>query len=88
MRHKRLNQEISKDALNVLNLLRLPGSLSNPSPRLRPGLVQSEQTALASALDELIRLRDELDTGLEEPWVCDLGLVENGIDVGILGEVQ
>jgi hypothetical protein len=88
VRNKGLDKELSQDTSGVLNLLLLTGSLSNPGLGFSPRLVQSQETALASALDELIGLRDELGIRLEEPRVGDLGLVQNILDVGILGKVQ
>ena len=87
MWHKGLDEESPEDTIDVLDLLGLAGALRYPGLRLWPGLVQGQQTALASALDELIRLRDKLGAGLEEPWVGDLGLVEDIKGVLILGEV-
>ena len=88
MRNKRLNEELSQDTSSVLNLLLLASSLSDPSLGLSPGLVQSQKTALSSSLDELIGLRNELGTVLEEPRVGDFGLVQDILDVGILREMQ
>lgn len=86
--NERLDEELSQNTADVLNLLRLAGALSDPGLGLGPGLVEGEQTALASSLDELIGLRDELGAGLEKPGVGDLGLVQDGLDAGVLGEVQ
>lgn len=88
VRNKRLNKELSQDTSGVLNLLLCTSSLSNPSLSLSPGLVQGQETALSSSLDELIGLGDELGVGLEEPRVGDLSLVQDIINVGVLGEVQ
>lgn len=88
VRDERLDEEVSQDTGDVLDLLLLGGTLSNPGLGLRPGLVQGKQTTLAAALDQLIRLSDELGAGLEKPGVGDLGLVENVLDVDIVGEVQ
>ena len=43
VRYERLDEELSKDAFCVFNLLRLASSLSNPSFRLGPSLVQSQK---------------------------------------------
>lgn len=86
--HERLNEELAKDALCVLDLLRLTGALSNPGLGLSPGLVESKETALATALDQLIGLGDEAGALLEEPRVGDLSLVENTVHIGILSEVE
>jgi len=88
VRHERLDQELPEDAFCVLNLLDLAGALSNPGPRLSPGLVKAKQAALATTLDQLIGLCDELGALVEEPRVGDLGLVEDIVHVGVLGEVQ
>jgi hypothetical protein len=73
--NERLDEELTKNTDDVLNLLGLRGTLSNPSPGLGPGLVEGQETALASPLDQLVGLRDELGAGLEQPGVGDLGLV-------------
>ena len=86
--NKRLDKELSQNTSGVLNLLLLSSSLSDPSLGLGPSLVQGQQAALASALDELIRLRNELGAGLEEPRIGDFGLVQNILNAGILGEMQ
>lgn len=88
MRHKRLNQELSQDTLYRLDLLRLASTSLNPGAGFRPGLVEGEQTALASSLDQLIGLCDELSTRRQQPRVGGLCLVEDALDVCILGEVQ
>lgn len=88
VRHKRLDQELAQDTLNMLNLNWLCGALSNPRLGLSPGLVQSQETALASPLDQLVRLRDKLSALLEEPWVGDLSLVQDILNALVLGEVQ
>ena len=88
MRHKGLDEKLAEDTLDMLNLLGLASALSDPGLCFRPGLVQSKEAALASALDELIGLCDKLGTGLEEPRVGGLGLVKDAIDVDALGEVQ
>jgi len=88
MGNEGLDQERPQNADRVLDLLRLAGALSNPRPRLGPRLVEGQQTALAAALDELIGLRDEPGTGLEQPGICLLGLVEDGVDVGALRKAQ
>ena len=88
MRNKRLDEELSQHTSGVLNLLLLTGSLSDPSLSLRPGLVKGQKTTLSSSLDELIGLGDELGVGLEKPRVGDLSLVQNILNIGILGEVQ
>lgn len=88
VRHERLNQELTQDTGDGLNLDVLGGAGLNPLAGLRPGLVQGEKTALASALDQLIGLRDELGAGGQEPRVGDLGLVEDILDGLVIGEVE
>ena len=88
MRDKRLDEELPEDTLDVLDLLFLGGTLSNPRLCFRPGLVEGKKTALASPLDQLIWLGDELGAGNEEPWVGDLGLVEDVVDILVIGKVQ
>lgn len=60
--HERLNKEVSKHANNSLDLLLLAGSLLDPSSCLRPALVEAQKAALASSLDQLIRLCNEFRT--------------------------
>lgn len=88
VRDERLNEELSQNTLCGLNLLLLTSTLSNPGLGLGPGLVEGQQTALSSTLDELIGLCDELGTALEQPRVGDLGLVQDVLDIGVLGEVK
>lgn len=87
MRHKWLDQELSQDTINGLDAYRLAGTLLDPLSGFRPCFVQSKETALASTLDQLIRLCDKLGTGLQQPWVVDLGLVEDVFDVVIVAKV-
>jgi hypothetical protein len=82
VRHERLDQELSQDTIDSLDSLGLAGTLLNPSSGLSPGLVQGQKAALASSLDELIGLCDELGARLVQPGVLDLGLVKD-----ILGRV-
>lgn len=79
---------MSQDASGVLNLLLLQGTLSDPGTSLSPCLVQSQETGLATTLDELIGLCNELGTVLEEPREAQLSLVENSVDIIIVVEVQ
>ena len=65
MGNERLDQELPQNTGNVLDLLNLSGALSNPGLGLGPGFVQSQKTALASALDQLVRLRDKLGIGVK-----------------------
>ena len=88
MGDKGLDQELSQDTINSLNTLLLSCPRLDPLTRLRPGLVQGQQTALASPLDELIWLCNELGAGGQQPWVCGLCLVEDALDILVGGEVQ
>lgn len=88
MWHKRLDQELTEDTSHCLNLLFLSCSLLNPSSGFCPTLVETEQTTLASSLDELVRLCDELAAGLLQPGVCSLGLVEDSRYLLIFREVD
>jgi hypothetical protein len=88
MGHKRLDEELGQQAGDVLDLLLLASSLSNPSLGLGPSLVQGQQTTLSSTLDELVRLCDKLGTGVKKPRVCDLSLVQHIIHISVLGESQ
>jgi hypothetical protein len=88
VRHERLDEELTQDALHVLDLLNLSGALSNPGLRLSPGLVQGQEAALASPLDQLVGLCYELGAVLEQPRVGDLGLVQDILHSCVLWEVQ
>lgn len=72
----------------MLNLLGLSCALLDPLAGLGPGLVEGQQAALASPLDQLVGLCDELGAILEQPRVGDLGLVQNVLDSLVLREVQ
>ena len=62
------------------DLLVLACTLYNPLLCLFPGLVEGKETGLASSLDELIRLCDEL--GVVDPsW--ELGVGGDGVGGGI-----
>jgi hypothetical protein len=88
VRNKWLDQELAEEALDVLDLLLLASAFCDPSTSIGPALVEGEQTALASTLDQLIWLSDKFGVFGEQPRVCGLGLVEDSIDVGILREVE
>jgi hypothetical protein len=77
-----------QDTVDRLDPLRLSCPRLNPLTGLGPGLVQGQQTALASPLDQLIWLCNELGTRSQQPRVCGLGLVEDALDVGIGSKVQ
>jgi hypothetical protein len=65
-------------------LLGFSSALSDPLSCLRPGLVESEKTGLATALYELIRLRDKL--GVVNPRL-DLAVRGDSIGFGIPGDL-
>jgi hypothetical protein len=83
-----LDEELTKDTSDGLNLDILAGTSLNPLASLGPGLVQSEETALTTSLDQLVGFGDELGAGSQQPRVEDLGLVEDVLDGGIFGEVE
>jgi hypothetical protein len=88
VRHEGLNEELTQDTGDSLNLDVLGGTGLNPLTGLSPGLVQGEETALASALDQLIGLSDKLGAGDQEPRVGDLSLVKDILDGLVIGEVK
>ena len=88
MRHKRLDQKVPQDAVDGLYSLLLLCAWLNPRPRLGPRLVQGQETALASPLDQLIRLRDEFGAGNEQPRVLGLCGIEHPLHVCVLGEIE
>lgn len=88
MGNEGLNEELTENTGDVLDLDLLGGTSLNPLPGLSPGLVQGQQTALASTLDQLIGLRDELGVGVQQPRVGDLGLVEDILDGLVFREVE
>jgi hypothetical protein len=83
-----LDQELPQNTVDCLDPLLLACSRLDPLAGLSPGLVQGQETALASPLDQLIWLRNELGARSQQPRVCGLGLVEHALDVGIGCEVQ
>ena len=88
MGHEGLDEKLPQHTVDRLDLLRLASPLRDPLLGLGPLLVQRKETALASPLDQLVWLRDELGTGRQQPRVCGLGLVEHAPDIGIRWEVQ
>jgi hypothetical protein len=88
MGHEGLDEELPQHTIDRLDALRLARPLRDPRLRLGPLLVQRKETALASPLDQLVGLCDEPGAGLQQPWVCGLGLVEDAADVCVSGEVQ
>lgn len=51
VRNEGLDQELTEDTSDGLNLNLLCGTSLNPFPSLSPGLVETKETALAAALD-------------------------------------
>jgi hypothetical protein len=88
VRHEGLDKELPQHTVDRLDALRLSSPLRDPLLGLGPRLVQGQQTALTSPLDQLIWLRDELGAGHEQPRVCGLGLVEDAPNIGVSWEVQ
>jgi hypothetical protein len=84
--HEGLDEESPQVTLNVLDLLELVGALCNPLLGLGPGSVQLEQTRLASPLDKLVGLCDELGTGSEKEGESGLGGVKDTLDVVAIGK--
>lgn len=88
MGDERLDQELPQHTIDRLDLDGLASPRLDPLAGIGPRLVQGQQAALASSLDQLIWLRDELGARGQQPRVGGLGLVEHALDVGVSGEVQ
>jgi hypothetical protein len=88
MRDEGFHQELSQNTLNSFHLLELSRLGLNPCACFGPGLIQSQQSTLASSFDQLIWFCNELGARLQEPRVCGLGLIENRCDCGIFGEMK
>lgn len=88
MRNKGFHEELTKDTSDTLNLDILGGASFDPFLGLGPGLIESEETALSSPLDQLVWFGDELGAGSEKPWVDDLGLTEDILDRSVFREVK
>lgn len=88
MGYERLNEEMPQNTLDGLDLLPLASAGFNPSTGFGPGFVQGQETALASTLYQLIWLCDEFGTVGQQPGIGDFGLVEDGFDGSIFGELQ
>lgn len=65
VRDKRLDEELTEDTRDSLDLNVLARTSLNPFFGLRPGLVEAEQSTLASPLDQLVWFGNELGTGSE-----------------------
>lgn len=88
MRHEGLDQELPQDTVDGLHALGLAGPRLDPLTGLLPCLVQGQKTALASPLDQLVGLCDELGARGQQPWVGSLGLVKDALDIDALSKVQ
>ena len=75
--NERFDEELSQCAENGLDLDFLASSSFDPRSCLWPGLVQGQQTTLASSLDQLIWFGDQFHARSQEPWVGSFGLVED-----------
>lgn len=83
-----LHEELSQITIDRLDFLLLARSSCNPGFGLRPCLVEGEEPALASSLDQLIWLSHQLQSRLQQPWECSLCLVKDAIDVFTFWEVK
>lgn len=63
VRNERLDKELSQRPDGGLNLDFLASSSLDPRPCLGPCLVQGQQTALASSLDQLVWFGDQFHAG-------------------------
>lgn len=88
VRNERLNEELTENAGDRLNLNVLGSTGLNPFPGLGPGLVQGQKATLSTSLDQLVGLGHELGTGGQQPGVADLSLVEDILDGNIFGKVK
>ena len=77
MWYERLDQELSQDAFDALDLLWLACAGLDPFSGFRPSFVESKESALSTALDQLIWLSHELGTWSQQPGICDFGLVKH-----------
>lgn len=88
VRNEGLDKELTEDTSDGLNLNVLRGTSLNPFPGLGPSLVETEKTALTTALDQLVGFGDELGAGSQEPRVGNLSLVEDILHSKVVGEVD
>jgi len=78
MRNEGLDNEVIQDAGDNFDLALLIHALLNPLHNFGPGLVNSQQARLSSALDQLVGLDDKLR--LEQPGVLrGQGIERSGI---------
>mmetsp|Transcript_5399 Transcript_5399/g.12365 ORF Transcript_5399/g.12365 Transcript_5399/m.12365 type:complete len:246 (+) Transcript_5399:2938-3675(+) len=68
VRAERRHDEMRQRTHHCLHLLLLAHAIKNPLLALIKRLVDADETCLATSLNELIRLSDELP--LREPWIC------------------
>ena len=78
------NRKVTRTERRSAYLLRLAGALRNPFLRLFPGLVERKQTGLATPLDQLVWLCNEL--GVEDP-ARELGVRCDGVGLGVPGDL-
>lgn len=88
VRNEGLDEELTEDTSDGLNLDFLCSTSLNPFPSLSPSLVETKKTALATALDQLVGFGNELGAGSEEPRIGDLSLVKNILHSKVVGEVE
>lgn len=88
VRNEGLDEELTEDTSDGLNLDFLCSTSLNPFPSLSPGLVETKETALSTALDQLVGFGNELGAGSEEPRVGDLSLVKDILHSKVVGEVE
>jgi hypothetical protein len=86
--NKGLDKESAEDSCDGFDLNGLGSASLNPLASLSPSLVESKQTALTTALDQLIGLGDKLGAGDQEPRVGDLSLIKDILDSLVIGEVE
>lgn len=83
-----LDEELTKDTGDSLNLDGLCGASLDPFTSLGPGFVESQETALTSSLDQLVWFGDELGARGQQPGIGDLSLVQDILDSSVFGEVD
>lgn len=87
MRDERLDQKLSQDTLYGFHLLSLPSAGFYPGSSFLPSLVQGQQAAFATTLDQLVGLCNELGPSGQQPWVGGLGLIEDRRNGVVFGEI-
>jgi hypothetical protein len=84
--NERLDEELVQGAPDGFDGQFLAGAGLNPGAGLGPGLVEGEQAALPTALDQLIGFGDHAGTRGHQPRVGGFGLVQDAGDTGAVGE--